>query len=177
ETSTLINEIDTVRSSINYSLGANLENLVLTGSANLLGYGNALNNVLAGNDGNNVLNGGAGNDTLIGGRGVDMLTGGSGADTFVFNDISEVGKGSQRDVIYDFNSLQGDKIDLSAFDANLGTAGLDSFTFIGSGDFTGAGQLRFIDQVLSGNVSGNAGADFEIHLVGVNTFSAQDLVA
>jgi Ca2+-binding RTX toxin-like protein len=177
ETSTLANEIDTVRSSINYTLGANVENLQLTGSANLLGYGNALNNVLTGNDGNNVLNGGAGNDTLIGGLGTDMLTGGTGADTFVFNDISEVGKGAQRDVIYDFSSLQGDKIDLSAFDANLGTAGLDAFTFIGSGDFTGAGQLRFVDQVLSGNVSGNAGADFEIHLVGVNTFSAQDLVA
>ncbi|MCU0089894.1 M10 family metallopeptidase C-terminal domain-containing protein [Pseudomonas koreensis] len=177
ETSTLANEIDTVRSSINYTLGANVENLQLTGSANLLGYGNALNNVLTGNDGNNVLNGGAGNDTLIGGRGVDMLTGGTGADTFVFNNLNEVGTGSQRDVIYDFSSLQGDKIDLSAFDANLGVAGLDAFTFIGSGDFTGAGQLRFADQVLSGNVSGNAGADFEIHLVGVNAFSAQDLVA
>ncbi|MFJ4497967.1 M10 family metallopeptidase C-terminal domain-containing protein [Pseudomonas atacamensis] len=177
ETSTLGNEIDTVRSSINYTLGANLENLQLTGSTNLLGYGNELNNVLTGNDGNNVLNGGAGNDTLIGGRGVDMLTGGSGADTFAFTDISEVGKGAERDVIYDFNSLQGDKIDFSAFDANPGTAGLDAFTFIGAGDFTGAGQLRFVDQVLSGNVSGNAGADFEIHLVGVNAFSEQNLVA
>ena len=177
ETSTLPSEIDTVRSSVNYSLGVNLENLVLTGSTNLVGFGNGLNNSLLGNAGNNILNGGAGNDTLIGGLGADALTGGIGADRFAFTDLSEVGKGALRDVINDFSSLQGDKIDLSLFDADLANSGVNAFSFIGSNEFTGAGQLRFVDQVLSGNVSGNAGADFEIHLVGINTFGAQDLVA
>jgi len=177
ETSTLVSEIDTVRASVNFALGANLENLILTGSNNLNGTGNSLNNALTGNDGNNLLNGGAGNDFLIGGLGTDTLTGGSGADTFVFNAWNETGTGNLRDVITDFNSAQGDKIDLTKFDANLLTAGFNGFTFIGAGDFTGAGQVRFVDHVLSGNVSGNAGADFEIQLVGVNSFSANDLVA
>ncbi|PMY83323.1 furin, partial [Pseudomonas sp. FW303-C2] len=67
ETSTLASEIDTVRASVSWALGANLENLTLTGSDNLTGVGNALNNVLTGNSGNNVLNGGAGLDTMSGG--------------------------------------------------------------------------------------------------------------
>ncbi|WP_249484919.1 hypothetical protein [Pseudomonas sp. HS6] len=49
-----------------WTLGANLENLFLTGSDNLNGVGNGLNNYLVGNSGNNVLSGGAGDDTLDG---------------------------------------------------------------------------------------------------------------
>jgi Ca2+-binding RTX toxin-like protein len=176
ETSTLAGEIDTVRSAVDWTLGANLDNLVLTLSA-INGTGNSLNNSLTGNDNNNLLDGGQGNDTLIGGIGADTLTGGTGADTFVFNASNETGVGSLRDIITDFSSLQGDKIDLRTFDANLQQSGLNSFSFIGGNDFTGVGQLRFVDHVLSGNVSGNAGADFEIQLVGVNSFSTNDLVA
>ncbi|MHC8328847.1 calcium-binding protein [Pseudomonas sp. LB1P83] len=262
ETNTLAGGIDTVRSSVTYTLGNNLENLTLTGAANIDGIGNAQNNVITGNDGNNQLVGGAGLDTLIGGKGnddygldqagelalvqdninegtdtlyvlynataqtntvdlnlsnlhnvenvlllgngaftalgnslnntltgnadanvlnggagTDTLIGGAGADRFVFSAVNEMGTGANRDVITDFSSLQGDKIDLTKFDADLLSGGFNGFTFIGADDFTGAGQLRFVDHVLSGNVSGNAGADFEIQLVGVNTFSAHDLVA
>jgi Ca2+-binding RTX toxin-like protein len=63
--------IDTVQSSVHYMLGANLENLTLTGYLNLNGYGNALNNAITGNSGNNVLNGYGGTDTLSGGGGDD----------------------------------------------------------------------------------------------------------
>ncbi|MFM9384987.1 metalloprotease, partial [Pseudomonas sp. UV AK001] len=125
----------------------------------------------------NTMFGNADNNILNGGLGADTMTGGAGADTFVFSALNEMGIGSNRDVITDFSSLQGDKIDLTQFDANLLTAGINGFTFIGAGDFTGAGQVRFVDHVLSGNVNGNAGADFEIQLVGVNSFSANDLVA
>ena len=177
ETSTLASEIDAVSSSVSWSLGANLENLILTGTAHVNATGNTLSNVLAGNTGNNVLNGGAGQDTLIGGIGTDTLIGGVGADRFVFSALNELGKGSGRDVIFDFNRLQGDKIDLSKFDANVLTATLNKFSFIDSNDFTTAGQLRFVDQVLYGNVNGDLGADFEIQLTGVNTLNANDLIA
>ncbi|SCX67139.1 type I secretion C-terminal target domain (VC_A0849 subclass), partial [Pseudomonas sp. NFACC32-1] len=186
ETSTLASEIDTVRSSVTWTLGANLENLTLTGTAAINGTGNALGNVLTGNVGNNVLNGGAGNDQLDGGAGADMLvgglgtdtlTGGEGADRFVFSALNELGKGGIRDVILDFNSLQGDKLDLSKLDANILTIAINPFSFIDSNVFTGAGQLRFVDNVLYGNINGSLDADFEIQLVGVNTFSANDLVA
>ncbi|MGB8920079.1 MAG: calcium-binding protein, partial [Pseudomonas sp.] len=159
---------DVIRTSISYTLSANVEDGVLLGNANLNFAGNALDNVLTGNAGNNILDGYAGTDTLMGG---------AGADIFRFSAVGDIGLGANRDVINDFSSLEGDKIDFKSFDANLTADGLNSFTFIGAADFTGAGQLRFVDHVLSGNVSGNTGADFEIQLVGVNSFSANDLVA
>jgi Ca2+-binding RTX toxin-like protein len=64
--------IDTVESAVTRILGAEIENLTLTGAGNINGSGNAQNNVLTGNDGNNTLNGGAGADTMAGGLGNDI---------------------------------------------------------------------------------------------------------
>ena len=72
--------VDTVLSSISFTLGTHVENLTLTGKAALSGTGNDLDNVITGNAGNNQLFGGAGQDTLCGGGGNDLLSGGSGAD-------------------------------------------------------------------------------------------------
>lgn len=81
--------VDTVRSSVTLGLGANIENLFLTGSAALNGTGNGLGNALAGNDASNSLNGGDGNDLLNGGAGGDILTGGNGDDTFIVDNIAD----------------------------------------------------------------------------------------
>ena len=62
---------DTVESTISYTLGANLENLRLTGSAAINGTGNELVNSLTGNAAANVLDGGPGADTMSGGKGND----------------------------------------------------------------------------------------------------------
>jgi trimeric autotransporter adhesin len=77
--------IDTVNSSVSYVLGADLENLVLTGSAAINGTGNALNNVITGNSGANIINGGAGDDTMQGGGGNDTYHVDSSLDVVIEN--------------------------------------------------------------------------------------------
>ncbi|MGF9759574.1 VCBS domain-containing protein [Microvirga sp. 0TCS3.31] len=74
---------DHVFASAKHTLGANVENLTLTGSAAINGYGNELNNVLTGNAGANNLEGFGGADTLSGGGGADTLQGGDGNDVYI----------------------------------------------------------------------------------------------
>jgi Ca2+-binding RTX toxin-like protein len=142
--------------------------------------GNALANTLNGGAGNDTLAGGAGNDLLIGGTGLDMLYGGTGADTFDFNALNEMGLGAAlRDVIGDFKTSEGDKIDLSTLDANLATAANDAFSFIGASAFSSnaTGQLRFAGGVLYGSTDADTAAEFEIQLVGVSNLQTADLFA
>nr|MBA3757068.1 calcium-binding protein [Nitrosomonas sp.] len=81
--------IDTVQSAVTLTLGAQLENLTLTGAAAINGTGNAASNILTGNSNNNTLNGLGGNDTLNGLGGVDILIGGTGNDTFVVDTTTD----------------------------------------------------------------------------------------
>ena len=75
---------DTVKAGVSWTLGNNLENLVLTETSAINGTGNTLNNALTGNSASNVLTGNAGNDTLDGAGGADTLLGGTGADLYRF---------------------------------------------------------------------------------------------
>jgi Ca2+-binding RTX toxin-like protein len=92
---------DTVQSSITWTLGSNLENLVLTGTTAISGTGNAADNVLTGNSVNNTLTGAAGNDTLDGGAGADTLAGGTGNDTY------RLGRGYGADLVQENDSTAG----------------------------------------------------------------------
>jgi len=74
---------DTVWASIHYTLGDQVENLILSNIGGLNGTGNDLDNVIAGNDYDNLLNGGGGADTIAGNNGADIIDGGTGADTML----------------------------------------------------------------------------------------------
>ncbi|MBU6210022.1 MAG: M10 family metallopeptidase C-terminal domain-containing protein, partial [Planctomycetes bacterium] len=81
---------DTVRASVTHTLAANVENLVLTGTAAINGTGNALANVLTGNSAANTLDGAGGNDVFIAlnGDGNDRFIGGAGTDTIDFSQVT-----------------------------------------------------------------------------------------
>jgi Ca2+-binding RTX toxin-like protein len=115
---------DSVQSSVTYTLGANLENLTLTGTGAINGTGNNLGNVIVGNGGANgltggtasdTIGGGAGNDVLIGGGGGDTLTGGAGGDTFRLNSLAD-STALAMDQIIDFAVVAGGGTAADTFD-------------------------------------------------------------
>ena len=114
---------DTVISTITYTLGGAVENLTLTGTANINGTGTSGDNTLIGNDGDNILTGGKGHDTL---------TGGVGADIFVF------AKASGADVVTDFSVADNDTLDVSAYHAQstavIHQVGSDTSIDLGGGN-------------------------------------------
>ncbi|HYD37092.1 MAG TPA: M10 family metallopeptidase C-terminal domain-containing protein [Allosphingosinicella sp.] len=134
------------------------------GAGNDTVNGDAQDDLLFGDAGNDKLNGGDGIDVLNGGTGGDQLTGGAGNDVFAIANIGAV------DLILDFAS-GADKIDLSAIDADVNTAGNQAFTFIGGSAFGNvAGQLRSFTEdgqnYVEGDVNGDGVADF---IVGVGS--------
>jgi Ca2+-binding RTX toxin-like protein len=127
--------IDEVRSALSHTLGANVENLVLTGNGSINGTGNDLKNLLSGNGGANVLDGGAG---------VDTMTGGAGDDTYVVDSLYDV-------VVEAANG--GTDTVLSSVTWVLG-AELERLTLTGAANTGGTGNG--LANVLTGNAGNNA---------------------
>lgn len=100
--------VDTVLAGVSYTLGEDIYNLSLTGTAGSAGTGNGLDNVLTGNAGANALAGGQGHDQLYGRGGNDSLTGGADADRFVFDRAPDAAGNADR--IIDFSHADGDRI-------------------------------------------------------------------
>ena len=142
--------------------------------------GGSGDDILDGGGGGDVLSGGDGNDELTGGGGTDQLIGGSGTDRFVFDDVA--GSPTQApDLVFDFNAVQGDQIDVSGIDAISDTTEIDEFIFVGDDAFSGsAGELRFVhdgtDGLLEGDVNGDGTADMSIELLGVTSLSGDDIM-
>ena len=145
--------IDTVESSITWTLKTNLENLTLTGITAINGTGNTLNNTLIGNTGNNTLNGGLGNDTLNGDLGNDTLNGGVGNDSYYVDNTA--------DTITELVGQGVDSIFSTAATYTL-SANVENLTLQGTTAINGTGNT--LNNIITGNaadnvLTGGTGAD------------------
>jgi Ca2+-binding RTX toxin-like protein len=164
--------IDSVQTSVTYTLASNIENLTLIGTTAINGTGNALGNVIIGNSAVNTLTGGAGNDRLDGGAGADKMLGGTGDDTYVV-DVST-------DVITE-NANEGTDTVETGITYTLGT-NVENLLLTGAATINGTGNT--LNNILTGNsaantLSGGTGADTLIGGAGNDTYvvdNALDIV-
>ena len=180
---------DRAEASVSYSLGAEMEDLTLTGTAAINGTGNALANQLTGNGAANILRGGDGGDVLLGGDGNDSLYGDTGDDNLVGgagNDILDGGLGADRmaggagnDIYY--ANVHADVI------TELANEGLDTvyvgLTAAGTGTILGAnienaimqgiGNIFVRGNELNNQIAGNGGSNWLYGEAGNDTLSGQ----
>jgi serralysin len=135
--------IDTVKSSISYALGNNLENLTLIESA-VNGSGNTLNNNLTGNSANNSLYGNAGDDTLDGGLGADSMSGGLGKDIYIVDRTADT-----------IIEQPDEGIDTVKSSANYVLSD-DIENLILMGNSTTSGTGNSLNNIINGNASANS---------------------
>jgi serralysin len=99
--------------------------------------------------------------------GADELWGGANADQFIFKSIGDSTTGLAG-TIHDFNSAEGDRIDLSAIAAIPGGKN-NAFTWGGAGTSTANGVWHTKsggNTIIQANVTRDAIADFQITLLG-----------
>jgi len=127
---------DSVLASASYVLSANVENITLTGAANINATGNASNNLITGNAGNNILDGGAGIDTLVGG---------AGDDTYIVD--------STTDVITELALGGTDTIESSVTFSLVALPNVENLTLTGLAAINGTGNAAA--NVITGNSAAN----------------------
>jgi Ca2+-binding RTX toxin-like protein len=180
---------DHVISSASFFLWDNVENLSLTGSADIDGFGNDAVNRIAGNDGANLLYGfgandnligGAGEDTLVGGTGRDRLTGGLGADWFVFENAAD-----GPDKVVDFTPGEDLFAVVSGGFAGFPPGSVGAANFVAHASYlatAAAGTPQFVYHSVTGVLAfdadglGGAAAQRFATLVGAPTVAAADLL-
>lgn len=142
--------------------------------------GGAGADAIFGGEGGDRILGGDGDDRIAGGAGRDLLSGEAGADTFAYT-RADLGDARRSDRITDFDGAAGDRIDLSAIDAD-GRGGDTAFAFIGAAAFSGvAGELRaFVREdgmtIVQADVDGDGAADLAIRLEGAPALTAADFI-
>ena len=144
---------DRIDSAVTFTLGANVENLTLTGAAAINGTGNTFANIIIGNGANNVLNGLAG---------ADSMSGFGGNDTYVVDNASDKTIESA-----------GGGIDLVNSAVSLTLAvNVDNLTLIGT---AASGTGNALNNTIKGNnavntLNGLAGSDMMQGLGGNDTY-------
>ena len=147
-------------------LGENLEDLVLDGTDDILGYGNQSNNLITGNVGNNELGGGGGDDKLVGAGGDDRLDGGAG------NDILDGGSGI--DTATYIGALTGVRVDLSRLGPQ-DTVGGGADTLINVENVFGSWQDdQLIGNSVANRLEGFVGDDVLTGGLGADTLEGGD---
>lgn len=165
--------------------GAGIDNLQGGAGEDIITGGSGADRLDGGDDADSLF-GGAGGDYLIGGAGDDILNGGAdrdgllggiGADRFVFSSVTD-STAAARDFIIDFDSAEGDLIDLSGIDAILGGAD-DAFSLVSA--FSGAaGELIALSKsssvFVSADIDGDAVADFTFAVQNISSLQAADFI-
>ena len=157
---------DVVQAALTYTLTDNVENLTLTGGADISGTGNTLNNVITGNSGiggtlsehgdnalsglagDDTIYGGGGNDTINGGTGNDSMVGGDGNDTFVVDAVT--------DVLAEALDEGNDHVRTTVA-WTLGS-NFENLTLLGTASINGTGND--LDNTLNGNIGANSLSGF-----------------
>ncbi|MBY3193422.1 hypothetical protein HFO25_35095, partial [Rhizobium laguerreae] len=155
---------DTVRATVSYTLGANVENLTYTGTGAFSGIGNGLDNTITGGVAADTLSGGAGADWLNGAAGADSLLGGTGNDTYSVDNAG--------DVVTENANEGTDTVRTAALVSYMLAANVENLTYTGTGTFSGTGNA--LDNTITGGVgndrlSGGAGNDWLIGAAGADT--------
>jgi trimeric autotransporter adhesin len=170
---------DTVKSTISYTLGTNVEKLILLGNEDINGTGNDLDNTITGNSGKNTLKGGKGNDTLKAGAGDDILEGGLGADIMeggTGNDLYIVTAGDtviESAVVGDIDTIQVDvTYDMTS------VANVENLILTGSTNINGTGNA--VANKITGNsgkniIDGGVGIDEMIGGAGDDTYVVSEV--